>query len=95
MEQSTQDLVSVLVVDKMETQLKSTAMEKVALERSLNSLKEKKMNVAEVTTDAHLQIASMFSEFIYSLSITTDHFCHCIVAKILVFKTKLYVLIIL
>ncbi len=63
LEHTTKDLVAVIVVDKRETALKSSTMEVAALKRGLDSLKEKGCCVEEVTTDAHPQIAHLFSKY--------------------------------
>ncbi len=61
-EQNTKDLIAVVIVDKRETNLKSSTMELTALRRGLRWLKEQGACVAEVTTDAHPQIAHLFSK---------------------------------
>ena len=61
-EQTSRDLVAVMVVDKRETNLRSSTMELSALKRGIQLLKEKGVCVAEVTTDAHPQIVHLFSK---------------------------------
>lgn len=51
------------VVDKRETGLKSGNMEKLGFERALINLIDKGVNVAEVVTDQHIQIASLMSKY--------------------------------
>lgn len=54
-------IVSTVVVDKREVNLKSPNMEKVALERSLTLLSGT-LQIAELVTDAHTQIAAFLRE---------------------------------
>ena len=54
-------IVSTVVIDKRETELKSVNMEKLALQRSLALVDS--LQVTELVTDAHVQISALMSEF--------------------------------
>ena len=60
-------IVSTITVDKRETSLKSVNMEKLALQRSLQVLSGK-LDISELVTDAHVQIAAYLSESCYLVS---------------------------
>ena len=59
--------MSTITVDKRETSLKSVNMEKLALQRSLQVLSGK-LDISELVTDAHVQIAAYLSESCYLVS---------------------------
>ena len=56
MEHNTNDILCTVVVDKREVQLKSPNMERLGLERALDELKRLGFHIAEVVTDAHIQV---------------------------------------
>ncbi|XP_069107077.1 uncharacterized protein [Argopecten irradians] len=62
MENDTKKILSIVTLDKRETEKKSTNLELAGFKRTLNTLKEKKMNVCEVVTDAHLQIGALMKK---------------------------------
>ena len=62
MEYESKDIVSSVVIDKRMTQLKSTNMEKEGMVRALELIRNHGINVIEVCTDAHTQIASYYSK---------------------------------
>ena len=59
-------IVSTITVDKGETSLKWATMEKLGLDRSLTLLGGN-LEISEIVTDAHVQIAAFISRFISSL----------------------------
>ena len=64
MEEATKQILSCITIDKRHCADKSTGLEKLGFIRSLDSLKEKRIRIKEVVTDAHVQISSIMSEFI-------------------------------
>ncbi|CAM4278547.1 unnamed protein product [Leuciscus chuanchicus] len=58
MEQETMDIISVLTVDKRQTDRKSVDMEKVAFIKTFDSLMSE-LDIKEIVTDAHVQIAAL------------------------------------
>ena len=58
-------IVSTITVDKRETALKSVNMEKLGLDRSLTLLAGH-LQISDIVTDAHVQIAAFISRFICS-----------------------------
>ena len=63
MECDTGDIVAMAIVDKRQTNFKSTNMEIMGFQQGLDELLEKPMKVKAVVTDGHLQIASVMSKF--------------------------------
>lgn len=63
MENDTKEIVSVVNVDKRETNRTSVIMEKEGFIRSFESLCQE-VKLAEVCTDAHTQISALFSKSI-------------------------------
>lgn len=61
MENETRDIVSVVNVDKRQTQRNSVVMERKAFVDSMIQLCEE-LNVVEVCTDAHSQISSLMGK---------------------------------
>lgn len=59
MEHDTKDLIAMEIVDKREVGLKSPNMEKLGLQRAIASIQSDGLTIAEIVTDAHIQIASM------------------------------------
>ena len=56
-------ILSLVTVDKRETDLKSNALEHAGFERSMISLlQDHKLQIQEIVTDAHSQISSSMSE---------------------------------
>lgn len=62
MENETGLVVSMAIIDKRQTSLKSVNMEKLGLIQCLDELEEKGMAVKELVTDAHLQIQAFMSK---------------------------------
>ena len=60
MEEATIDILWIEFVDKWEAALKSLNMEPLALRRAFTSLLRAGMSIAEVDTDAHVQIPKLF-----------------------------------
>ena len=67
MDHDTKAILAVIVVDKREVDYKSTNMEMLGLQRALADLQTAGLRVSELVTDAHVQIASMLSEFTFLL----------------------------
>lgn len=66
MDQSTGLILHCEVIDKRETELKSPNMERLGLQRSLQFLKSRSIDIEELTTDASLTIiATMGMLFLY------------------------------
>ena len=68
MDCESKSIVSTITVDKRETSLNSVNMEKLALHRSLEVLSGK-LDISELVTDAHVQIAAYISESCYLVSV--------------------------
>jgi len=65
MDNDSKKIVSILTLDKRETEKKSPCLEKEGFVRSLSMLQEKGLNVVEVVTDAHMSIAALMSKYIF------------------------------
>ncbi|XP_053388689.1 uncharacterized protein LOC128551799 [Mercenaria mercenaria] len=65
MENDTKDLLCSIIIDKRMTDLKSTNMEKEGLIRGLRTLRENRVVVKELVTDASTTIAAMMMYFTY------------------------------
>ena len=52
------DIISIVTVDKRQTDRKSVAMEKYAFIKTFDRLMGE-LNIKEIVTDAHVQIASL------------------------------------
>ncbi|KAL7394915.1 hypothetical protein ABVT39_006908 [Epinephelus coioides] len=61
MENESKDIISVITVDKRETQRKSVLMEKEAFIRTMDILMSE-VNLKEICTDAHVQISVLMSK---------------------------------
>lgn len=61
MEEKTKKILSVITVDKRETERKSTLMEKYAFVKSVEDLKND-VNITEIVTDGHLGITATMSK---------------------------------
>ncbi|XP_077988832.1 uncharacterized protein LOC144443271 isoform X2 [Glandiceps talaboti] len=59
MENVTKKILSILTKDKRATDRKSTVLEKACFQESIDQLEEKRVDMKEVVTDAHIQIASV------------------------------------
>ncbi|XP_035671511.1 uncharacterized protein LOC118412627 [Branchiostoma floridae] len=59
MDNESKSIVTVEVVDKRETDRKSTVMEKAGFQRAMDDLLNRRVPVKEVCTDAHVQIGSL------------------------------------
>jgi len=64
-------IVSTIVVDKREVNLKSPNMEKVGLQKSLTLLAGT-LNVTELVTDAHTQIAAFLRKSFHILRVKKE-----------------------
>ncbi|XP_078018378.1 uncharacterized protein LOC117269324 isoform X2 [Epinephelus lanceolatus] len=58
MENESKDIISVVTVDKRQTNRNSVIMEKHAFIQTFDSLLEN-LNITEIVTDAHMQIAAL------------------------------------
>lgn len=54
-------IVSLITLDKRQTQGKSSNLEKLGFQKSMEELAQKGCSVTEVVTDAHMQISSIMS----------------------------------
>ena len=61
MDNDTKEIVSVINIDKRQTGRNSVIMEREAFIIALDQLREE-LNISEICTDAHIQIASLFSK---------------------------------
>ncbi|XP_070564224.1 uncharacterized protein [Ptychodera flava] len=59
MEYESKDILDIITIDKRQTDRKSTIMEKVAFQQSLDHLLDQGATVKEVATDSHPQITSL------------------------------------
>ena len=62
MENESQSIVSVVIVDKRQVKLKATNMEKFGFCESMNALRAKGLEIVEVVTDASTQISGVMSK---------------------------------
>ena len=62
MDQNSKKILAMEVVDKRECMLVSGRMEALGFERALNELRRSGLNIVEVVTDAHPQIAAIMSK---------------------------------
>jgi len=62
-ENNTKKIVSMLTLDKRETDKKSPCLEKEGFVRSMAAMEAQGLNVVEVVTDAHMSIAAVMSKF--------------------------------
>jgi hypothetical protein len=65
MEYDTKKIISLLTIDKRQTERKSVNMGKRGFIQALNEIKDNGLSVKEVVTDAHLGISSVMSMFIH------------------------------
>lgn len=72
MENESKDIISVVTVDKRQTNRNSVIMEKHAFIQTFDSLLED-LNISEIVTDAHMQISALMGEYIYTKFITHLH----------------------
>ena len=63
MHHDTHDILEICTVDKREVDLKSPNMEKKAWSRAMEFLQDKNITVAEMVTDAHVQITAELSKY--------------------------------
>ncbi|XP_070548070.1 uncharacterized protein [Ptychodera flava] len=59
MENESKDILSIVTMDKRQTEKKSTNLEKACFESSMTQLQAQGLEIKEVVTDAHLQIGSL------------------------------------
>ena len=52
----TKSIMAMVIVDKRVVDLKSPNMEQLSLQRGLQELKDAKIHITEIVTDAHVQI---------------------------------------
>lgn len=64
MDNASKQIISMVSLDKRETERNSDIMEKEGFVRTLETLQEE-LTVTEVCTDAHSQIAALFSKCVY------------------------------
>ena len=72
MDNTSKKVISIITMDKRETEKKSTNMEKACFLKAMEELKDRDVVVAEVVTDAHLQIGAVMSKywtFIYTKTV--------------------------
>lgn len=62
MDNSSKKIISIITMDKRETGKKSTNMEKGCFLKAMEDLRDNGVVVAEVVTDAHLQIGAVMSK---------------------------------
>ncbi|KAK0142690.1 hypothetical protein N1851_019380 [Merluccius polli] len=65
MENDSKEIISIKSVDKRETARNSVIMEKEAFIRTFTELRQEVENLSEICTDAHSQIAALFTKGIY------------------------------
>jgi hypothetical protein len=65
MENSTKKILSIVTIDKRQTDKKSALMEKGGFMKLMLDLEEKNITVSEVVTDAHPQIGAEMSKMLY------------------------------
>ncbi len=63
MDNTSKQIISMISIDKRETQRNSIVMKKEGFVRTLETLRQE-LNVTEVCTDAHTQIAALFSKWV-------------------------------
>ena len=63
-DEQTEEIIAMEIVDKREVDLKSTSMEKEGLIRSMKSLENANVRVKEVATAAHNQITKLLSKLL-------------------------------
>ena len=64
MENETNTILCIIIMDKRMTGGKSSVLEKACLKKGLQFLLEKGVQVVEVVTDAHVQIEALMSKHI-------------------------------
>lgn len=69
MEYTTKKILCIITMDKRMTDLKSTNLEKACFMKGLQFLLDRGLNVVEVVTDAHVQVASIMKK-------DYPHICH-------------------
>lgn len=62
MENSTKKIVSLETMDKRQTGGKSSNLEKACLVKTIATLSRKEVDIAEIVTDAHMQISAHMSK---------------------------------
>ena len=62
MDNESKKIISVVTLDKRETERKSTRLEKEGFLRTMGKLKDKGVNIVEVVTDAHMEIGAVMSK---------------------------------
>ena len=67
MDGETNNILDMVIIDKRETQLKSTMMEPAGFKRVLESLIEKKLKIVEVVTDAHVSVTACMSKLYFAI----------------------------
>ena len=70
MDGSTKHIVSLLTLDKRKTDRKSCNLEKLGFQNTITDLRRKNCAIAEVVTDAHMQISSIMS--MYSIKVKNE-----------------------
>ena len=72
-DEQTEEIVAMEIVDKREVDLKSTSMEKEGFIRSMKSLENANIRAKKVATDAHAQITKLVSKLD-----TRTYICVCV-----------------
>lgn len=70
MDNESKKILSLITMDKRQTEKKSSNMEKACLVRAMEELAENGVVVSEVVTDAHLQIGAVMSEYHFNFMLT-------------------------
>ena len=68
MEESSHNILTTVVVDKRQVELKSPNMETFGLKSALDELIGKKLTIKEVVTDAHSQVPPVLSMYVLLIS---------------------------
>ena len=62
MENTSKKVLSIVCIDKRQTEGKSGAMEAFGFKKALKELMDKGINIVEVVTDGHLGIGALMSK---------------------------------
>lgn len=62
MDNASKKIVSIITLDKRQAAGKSGNLEKAGFLQTMNLLSEREVTIAEVVTDAHMQISSVMSK---------------------------------
>ena len=73
MDDNTKQIVSLLTLDKRQTDRKSCNLEKLGFQNTITDLRRNGCAIAEVVTDAHMQISSIMS--MYFIKVKNESIC--------------------